>query len=189
MGILKRKIMLTKELSEKQALKKKEKLELEKINQEGDESTQSKSLQKKRRKIPGVIITPEKIRCTKNIVKNYGKAIANFVFSDISKCYLQPFLEEEKLSTQDFIAFIKKAKSAIEGIDSFRNTLVIKEEDSQLTMSCKKVFRHIGEVFIKHFSVNWIYNARIVHKLTYLKYRFKMLRRIQNPDLFTYLKS
>jgi len=143
----------------------------------------------KRRKIPGQAITPEKIRCAKNVVRNYGKAIANFACLEIALPYLKTKLEQEGLDYTDFVSYAMEAKRNIENIDSFRNALLIKKEDSATCISCKKVFQFIGEVFIKYFSVNWIYNTKILHKLAYVKYRFRILRRLRNPELFTYLKS
>ena len=53
----------------------------------------------------------------------------------------------------------------------------------------KRVFKAIGIIFIRDFTVNWVYNSKIADKLTHLKYRFKMLRRVQNPEFFTYLED
>jgi len=154
-------------------------------------SSPSQSPSSKKRRIfpPGVVITPEKIRCTKNIAKNYGSAIATFASSDISLPYLKQYLLEESLSLDDFLEYAKLCKKKITGIDTFRCALLVKKQDSPIVASCKRVFQKVSEVFIKYFSVNWIFTAKILHKLVYLKYRGKMLRRIQNPEYFTYLKN
>jgi hypothetical protein len=144
---------------------------------------------KPRRKIPGGHITPEKIRCAKNIAKNYGRAIGNFAVSDIAKPYILPILNQEGSDMKAFSDFVKATKSTIKGIDTFRALLMIHDTEEDNVVRCKKVFRKIGEVFIKYFSVNWIFSSKIIHKLTYLKFRFKILRRIKNPELFTYLKG
>ncbi len=133
--------------------------------------------------------TPEKIRCTKNIVKNYGRVIAKFACSEISLPYLIPILNEKGVSYSDSMAFFTKAKTKIQGIDTFRALVLVTEEDNPKEAAFKEVFQRIGEVFIKYFSVNWIFHSKILHRGTYLKYRFKMLRRLQNPELFTYLKG
>ena len=163
-------------------------------NISGPEINQSASIveeqptKKTRRKIPGGHITPEKIRCAKNIAKNYGRAICNFACTKISKAYLTPILKAHGVSAREFTAHMKKVKPTINGIDTFRMLLVSREEDTLKIIAYKKVFREIGEVFIKYFSVNWIFSSKIIHKLTYLKFRFKILRRLQNPEFFTYLK-
>ena len=133
--------------------------------------------------------TPEKIRCTKNIVKNYGRAIAKFACSEISLPYLIPILNEKGVSYKEAVTFFTKAKNNIQGIDTFRALVLVSEDDDSTEATCKEIFQRIGEIFIKYFSVNWIFHSKILHRMTYLKYRFKMLRRLKNPKLFTYLKS
>ncbi len=187
MRFLKNKILLA------QAFKKNQKI-LDKKQKEALNSPQSNSSvespNRKRRVVsPGVIITPEKIRCTKNIAKNYGTAIAAFACSEISRPYLDQYLKDENISSETFTYYAKQLKKNITGIDSFRNALLTKRQDDHITYGCKRVFQKICEVFIKYFSVNWIFTARIAHKQVYLKYRGKMLRRVQNPELFTYVKG
>ena len=196
MSILKKKIFLALQAKSQQAKEPADVVRAERTPSEetSDERPvtrriETKPISKKRRKGQGDAITPMKTRCTKNIVKNYGKVIATFACSDVSMSYLEEILKKISLPLSDFMEYMRKIKSSIEGIDSFRTALVIKDTDSETCKNCKRVFQKIGEVFIRYFSVNWIYSSRIVHKLTYLKYRFKILRRIQNPEMFTYLKG
>ena len=125
---------------------------------------------------------------TKNIVINYGKAIASFATSSITVYYLQSALQREDIALDDFVSFVDETKGRIAGIASLRSLLLIRREDEPKTVACKKIFRMISEVFIKYFSVNWIMYSKVSHKLVYLKFRSKMLRRVQNPELFTYVK-
>jgi len=190
MRFLKNKILLAQEFKKHNERKQELSRSTPKSVSKSTSSISSPSSPKKRRALPaGVIITPEKIRCTKNIAKNYGSAIATFACSEISKPYLKPFLQQENLSMEAFIFYAKQMKKLITGIDSFRNSLLVKPNDTPINASCKRVFQKISEVFIKYFSVNWIFTARIAHKLVYLKYRGKMLRRVQCPELFTYVKG
>jgi len=129
------------------------------------------------------------LRATKNIVINFGKAIAAFANSDLAEPYLAELVVKEGVTLQDFKAFSADAKAKIGGIDSFRAFLLANEKDDATAIACKKVFTGIAEIFVKYFSVNWITHGRVTHKLTYLKYRFKILRRIQNPHLFTYISE
>jgi len=129
------------------------------------------------------------LRPTKNVVLNFGKAIASFATSRLAQPYLCTLFEEEGITQEDFTNFIGDAKNKIGGIESFRSLLLILKEDKLKIMACKKVFGMIAEIFIKYFSANWIIHGRVIHKLTYLKYRFKILRRIQNPELFTYISE
>lgn len=125
----------------------------------------------------------------KNIAINYGKAIANFAVSALAVPYLCEKLAQEGLTMTEFISFVKKRKDGIGGISSFKPLLLIEEGDGNKSAGCKRVFQSIAEVFIKYFSVNWIIHGKVSHKMTYLKFRSKMLRRVQHPESFTYIKE
>jgi len=130
------------------------------------------------------------LRPTKNIVVNYGKAITSFALSELAAPYLKPFLEQEQIKSVEFIQFAKKARQRITGIEGFRSVILINPaKDGAKNTACKRILIKAGEIFIKYFSVNWIIHGRLAHKLTYLKYRFKVLRRLQNPALFTYMSN
>jgi len=145
---------------------------------------------KRRPREPGTYVTSERDRATKNIVKNYGKAICSFACSEIGKPYLETVLEKHNIKQhKEFLTYISKVKESIDSIQSFRSLLLVREDDPADVVAFKKAFAAIGEVFIKYFSVNWIFSGRITHKDTHLKFRFKMLRRIQHPEFFTYLKQ
>lgn len=128
------------------------------------------------------------IKSTKTVVKNYGKAIASFAANPIAFPYLMPLAARERVDIEDFCDYIRSVKDTIEGIDTFRVLLLVKNTDPQQLASFKRIFQGIAEVFIKYFSVNWVFSGRMMDKETHLKVRFRMLRRVQNPELFTYLK-
>ena len=138
---------------------------------------------------PNLGSDPESYRATKNIVKNYGRAISAFALSDLAVPYLNSIIEKEGISLQQFTEYIQQIKGSIDGLTHFRSTILIENNDDSHLIANKRTLIAISEVFIKNFSVNWIYNSRVFHKKAHLKFRFKMLRRIQNPKLFTYLKK
>ena len=144
---------------------------------------------KTRKRIKGQSFTPEYYRCTKNIAKNYGKAIASFAGSDLVVPYLQNITISEPCTLSEFIGFVRTNKDVIQGIDSFRAMLLPSDEDDIKQAAFKRIFQKVSEIFIKYFSVNWICHGKMKDKETYLKFRFKILRRIQNPTLFTYVKK
>lgn len=144
---------------------------------------------KKRRRIPGFSFTPDKVKKTKNVVRNYGNAIAAFAISPLSVPYLKEKVSSEKVSVQEFQNFFSKRKESITNILNFRGLLQEYQEDDEFLRSCKRIFRYIAEVFLKYFSVNWIFEGKMMYKLDHLKYRGKLLRRIKHPELFTYLKG
>jgi len=162
-------------------------IQLRKYHAKPLQSPQARSETQKRRRVPGVHFTPEASRAIKNIPKNYGKAICNFATSSLAVPYLSVPLENEGVLLEDFVSYVLQIKGKIHGLHHFRSVLLDNQRDSVNVIKYKRLFRIISEVFIKYFSVNWIFNSKIFHKEAHLKFRFKMLRRIQSPELFTYI--
>jgi hypothetical protein len=149
----------------------------------------SKNIKKKRNRNPTTSSTSENVKRTKNIVKNYGNAIAAFAISNIALPYLEPMIEQEDLKLNTFQQFVAERKDQITSIDAFRALLQESKDDSDIEIKCKRIFKQIGIVFVKYFAVNWIFSSKIKYRDDHLKYRGRMLRRIMNPHLFTYLKK
>lgn len=125
----------------------------------------------------------------KNIVKNYGRALANFAASDLAVPYLMVLLHRDDARIKEFRKFIGTKKKQARCIKGLRNLLITQHEDPHMITTFKKVFKDLSVTFIKYFSVNWIFSGKLCDKITHLKYRFKILRRIRNPEHFTYLKG
>lgn len=138
---------------------------------------------------PEITISLKKIcpSATKNIMINFGKAIISFVTSIIAIQYLRPRLLIENLSFSQFNIFVTQGKMKISGMRALRSLLKIEDDDSPELKACKRVFQYMSETFIKYYSYEWVMKSRLVHKEVYLACRLKMLRRIQNPEQFTYI--
>ena len=197
MSILKQKIKACQRAHEKmKKLSKKKSSDIE-VKIEHTESTQSEystqSQPKKRKRLKGDCYTPRCYLQAKNIVTNFGKAMATFAMGDLSTPYLVKELEikgfTHLISPLEFKEFVRSSKGTINSIDSLRNLLLVEENDSEKIIACKKCFQTLAEIFIKCFSVNWICSGRVTYKLEHLKFRHRMLRRIKNPEIFTYLKG
>ncbi len=126
---------------------------------------------------------------SKNIVKNFGKAMCSFASSDLAMPYLQKLNTNKDIRLEDFQSHIHKKRDLIDSIDSLRSLLLIMKNDDSEIAAFKKVFQEISIIFIKYFSVNWIFQGKMSHKQAHLRARFKMLRRIMNPQHFTYFKD
>lgn len=122
---------------------------------------------------------------TKNIVKNYGRAMINFATSRVAFPYLRNKLKEENLHYNSFKKYLENRKENMDGILSLRNLLILCPDEPKIS-SIKRIFQYSCEVFVKYFSANWIYNSKVGDKLNHLKARFKILRRIKDPEHFTY---
>ena len=125
---------------------------------------------------------------SKNIVKNYGRAMSSFAYSEISHPYLEPFAQEEGVTVEGFHEWIQNNKENIDGIERLRWLIIVTQKDSETIASFKRIFQQLCIIFLKFFCVNWIYGGKLTHKQVHLNYRFKMLRRVRNPEMFTYLK-
>jgi len=129
---------------------------------------------------------------SKNIVKNYGKALCSFASSAIALPYLELIIKREAYDfviITSFMDYIKERRSGIHSIESLRKLLVPSESDDKVMRAYKKIFQEVSIIFLKYFCVNWIFGGRLLQKNAHLKFRFKMLRRIQNPEHFTYLQT
>jgi len=129
------------------------------------------------------------VQTNKNIVKNYARAMINFALSEMSHTYLNKIIAQEGIDHKEFKEFLLTQKEIINSIKTLRDALLIPEGDRSKLSAFKRAFKAISEVFIKFFAVNWIFNSKINDKTLHLKYRFKILRRIRNPEHFTYLEN
>jgi len=120
----------------------------------------------------------------KNVIKNYGRAICNFILSEASSSYLEKVLKELSINRIEFLAYIREQRSYLKGISEFRHMLLPSPTDDERILLFKKAFQQLSEIFVKYFSVNWIFSGKLLYRIEYVKYRNKLLRRIKNPHLF-----
>ena len=141
------------------------------------------------KKTPSRLLQEKKTaNSAKNIVKNFGRAMITFAISKLASPYIEKELKIHCIAEKEFIQYLYLRKENMDGISSLRGLLLVEEEDDMTTISIKKVFQWACEVFIKLFSVNWIFNSKLGDKMVHVKARFKILRRIRDPKNFTYLK-
>jgi hypothetical protein len=124
---------------------------------------------------------------TKNISINYGKAIISFAISHVALPYLAEFFDDFDYCYSRFVNFLKDCRKRMNGMHALKSFLIVEKKDDEEMRQFKYVFQKISEVFINYFSINWITYGKVSEKLVYLKYRSKMLRRIKNPEMFTYI--
>ena len=140
--------------------------------------------------LPTTVESPLKeMTSSNNIMKNYSRAFVNFATSEVCLPYLTERLEQQHISLDLFQDVLISRKSKINCISSLRQLLLPHMSDQQDIAGFKRVFREICEIFLKYFAVNWIFHSKVNNKMSHLKYRFKILRRVQNPEHFTYLES
>lgn len=121
-----------------------------------------------------------------DIVKDYYRAIAAFALSDPALPYLSHKLQSEQMITIDaFRIILNSKKGNANCIRNLRELLVAELNDTEEMKAFKKAFQYICEIFMKYYSVNWIFHNKIKDKAQHLYYRCRILRRIQNPILLT----
>lgn len=116
----------------------------------------------------------------------------NFALSYIANPYLEKIIEkypERRIDMRSFKEFMEQQKERVTSIKRLRELLMIKVKEDKVILGYKIVFKEISLVFIKYFSVNWIYNSKIEGRMIHLKYRFKMIRRVENPKMFTHIED
>jgi len=122
----------------------------------------------------------------KNIVKNYGKNSALFSISPEGKQYISGKLSEEEF--YHYSQFVKERIPNLININNFREMMIPAPMDTPDVCKFKKVFQEMAEIFISYFSLNWIFHSpRIKDVKGHIAMRNKMLRRVRNPELFTYI--
>ena len=126
---------------------------------------------------------------SKNIVKNFGKAMCRFASSSLALPYLECINRDLEFCQSDFQTHMRDKMSTIDSLNSVRSLLYIDSKDTETVAIFKKVFQRMCMVFIKFFSVNWIFQGKMSHKRAHLDARFKMLRRVKNPEYFTYFRE
>jgi len=124
----------------------------------------------------------------KNVLKNYGRAICNFILSDLSHPYLDQYIDRSTFPMIDFTNYVRDKRDSLNGVTEFRSLLLITGRDNPKIRTFKKVIQGLSEVFLKYFSVNWIFDSKLEYRQDYLKCRFKVLRRVRDPENFTNIK-
>jgi len=134
-------------------------------------------------------MTPKKQLSGDNIMKNYGRGMANFALSRVARPFLEKITTELGITLESFDDYIEKRKKSANCIKKLREMLPHGTGEPEEDLAYKIAFQKICIVFLKFFCVNWLYHSKIAEKVTHLKYRFKIMRRVRNPQYFTYLKD
>merc|ERR1712023_169172 len=76
----------------------------------------------------------------------------------------------------EFQAYVKKERKSVESIPALKKLLTTDVMTSEREAQYKKLFIEMGIIFIKFYSVKWIYSSRLSYKHVYLKFRFMFER-------------
>ncbi|CAK74652.1 unnamed protein product (macronuclear) [Paramecium tetraurelia] len=137
-----------------------------------DSSESFKIIRKKKEK---------KINDTKNITKNFSKAIISYIMNNPD--LLKSFFSNKQYD--DFLNLLKNKKNQMTNIKQLRDLWV----DGGKFSEFNKVFRIISQYFLKNQSVAYVYNSRISNTIWHLKYRQNLLRALKEPENFRFIKD
>ncbi|CAD8163022.1 unnamed protein product [Paramecium octaurelia] len=124
-----------------------------------------------------------KVNDTKNITKNFSKAIISYITQnkDIGLRLL------DAREFEDFMSILKEKKNKMTNIQQLRELWV--DCDNEKLKQFNHTFRIFSQYFLRQQSVAYIYNSRIMNTGWHLKYRYNLLRALREPQNFKYIKD
>ncbi|CAD8093738.1 unnamed protein product [Paramecium sonneborni] len=136
------------------------------------------SIQKRKR------ISMKEEKDTKNIPKNYCKAIISFASKNQALCYQ---ILGDQLKVVKFLERITVYKQKLLNIRIF-SELLSQSEDPDVE-EFNQTFRILSRIFIKKLAINYIFNSKIVQHNWHLRYRQQIYKGIKNPKNFSHIKK
>ncbi|CAK93184.1 unnamed protein product (macronuclear) [Paramecium tetraurelia] len=124
-----------------------------------------------------------KVNDTKNITKNFSKAIISYIIQN--KDIGLKIMNCEQF--EEFVSVLKDKKNQMTNIKQLRELWV--DTNQEKSQQFNKAFRIFSEYFLKQQSVSYIYNSRIANTGWHLKYRYNLLRALKEPENFKYIKD
>jgi hypothetical protein len=116
---------------------------------------------------------------TKNIPKNYGKAIISFI--EKYRLEVSEICDRTGVPFEDFEEEMIAAKKTINTIADLRRLWV--------EHKYAKCMRIISNLFLRKYSYSYIFNSRICNFSSHIKYRHRICEAIKNPRAFRHIKD
>ena len=110
---------------------------------------------------------------TKNIPKNFGKAIITFV--EQHPVVVGRALQSRDISYEKFLSSLKEKKKWINSIADLRNLWL----DDNFVYA--KEMRVLSQYFLKRGALNYIFKSRISNHKGHIKYRKRMIQVLEHP--------
>lgn len=116
---------------------------------------------------------------TKNIPKNFGKAI--IIFIEKNQPSLEATCHQYGISFLDLLERLRSVKKKINTIADLRNLWGDNEEG--------RCIRVISNYFLRKHSLHYIYNSRIKTRVCHSKYKRRLQEALLNPFDFNHIKE
>jgi hypothetical protein len=128
---------------------------------------------KKQRRKTREKIDENDINETKNIPKNFGKAILSFIQRNIGryKDLINPILAEGNLGITDLLLYIKQHKRQVNSINYLKAIWGYEDEGNPI---CKCV-RILSFTFLRRHCLSYVFNSRVKNHTTHIKYRSRII--------------
>jgi hypothetical protein len=116
---------------------------------------------------------------TKNIPKNYGKAIIIFIEKNPRK--IHPILTHYNVEYNSLLQELQERKKSINTIADLR----------KMWMEFKycEVIRVVSLLFLRKYSLPYIFNSRIKSRECHVKYKRRLQEALANPGQFQHIKD
>ena len=114
-------------------------------------------------------------------IRQFINVCVSFTHSALGSSYLGVKLHDKGICHEIFEQFVSTWRGRINDIQTLLGLLIVRTYDNVQTAACKSVFKEILELFLKHFSLDWILkNDKAGNKMKFLRYRTKLLRKLQS---------
>lgn len=113
---------------------------------------------------------------TKNISKNFGKAILSFAKSNTN--FVKKLFIKYGVDKQTLITYIKKARKNLNSLQDLREMWGADDEKDNM----KKCLRILSHYFMRKYCLRYIYNSRIRSVSAHTKYRHRLMEGMSKPS-------
>lgn len=118
---------------------------------------------------------------TKNIPKNYGKAIISFIERN-EAVVRRVVAAAGDNNYAGFMATIRLKKRKVNSIADLRSLWL--DEENPFAQAT----RILSSIFLKKHSLPYIFNSRVTNFQGHIKYRYRLIEALREPDQFTSIK-
>ncbi len=116
---------------------------------------------------------------TKNIPKNFGKAIINFY--EKNPALMKRITQVNEVDYKELLEELTKLKPKLNTISDLRKLWVDHEQ--------AKCLRVISELFLRRHCMHYIFNSRVWNYKSHIKYKTRFREALKSPDSFSFIKE
>lgn len=119
---------------------------------------------------------------TKNIPKNYGKAILSFIQKSPKS---RKLAAEMGIQFADFMMQVRRMKKKVNSIEGLKKMWGADDLEHKV----RKCIRILSYQFMRKHCLRYIFHSKVRNYGTHIKYRQKLIEGIENPVAFNHIKD